>query len=118
MIESFLAAKGWDGAQRAALAGDASFRRYERLALGDRGAVLMDAPPPEENVDAFVAVARHLKSLGFSAPDIFAKDREGGLLLIEDLGDDTFTRTLDQATPEDGLIKPPLISDAARRPTT
>jgi aminoglycoside/choline kinase family phosphotransferase len=102
LIESFLAAKGWDGAQRAALAGDASFRRYERLALGDRGAVLMDAPPPEENVDAFVAVARHLKSLGFSAPDIFAKDRENGLLLIEDLGDDTFTRTLDQAIPEDG----------------
>lgn len=95
LIDSFLAARGWDGAQRTALAGDASFRRYERLTLGDRGAVLMDAPPPEENVDAFVAVARHLKSLGFSAPDILAKDRENGLLLLEDLGDETYTRVLD-----------------------
>lgn len=95
LIDSFLAARGWDGAERMALAGDASFRRYQRLTLGDRGAVLMDAPPPEENVDAFVAVARHLKSLGFSAPDILAKDRENGLLLLEDLGDETYTRVLD-----------------------
>ena len=99
LIDSFLAARGWDGAQRTALAGDASFRRYERLTLGDRGAVLMDAPPPEEDVDAFVAVARHLKSLGFSPPDILAKDRENGLLLLEDLGDETYTRVLDS---EDG----------------
>ena len=37
LIDSFLAAKGWDGARRTALAGDASFRRYQRLPLGDRG---------------------------------------------------------------------------------
>ncbi|MAF96208.1 MAG: aminoglycoside phosphotransferase [Rhodospirillaceae bacterium] len=95
LIDSFLAARGWDGAQKTALAGDASFRRYERLTLGDRGAVLMDAPPPEEDVDAFVTVALHLKSLGFSAPDILAKDLENGLLLLEDLGDETYTRVLD-----------------------
>ncbi len=94
LIDSFLAAKGWDGAERTALAGDASFRRYQRLTLGDRGAVLMDAPPPGEDIDAFVAVARHLKSLGFSAPDILAKDRDNGLLLLEDLGDETYTQVL------------------------
>ncbi len=94
MISTFLAANGWDGALRAPLAGDASFRRYQRLSLGGRRAVLMDAPPPEEDVDAFVAIARHLKSLGFSAPDILAKDKVNGFLIIEDLGDDTFTRLL------------------------
>ena len=94
LIDSFLTAKGWDGAERTALAGDASFRRYERLTLGDRGAVLMDAPRSEEDIDAFVAIARHLKSLGFSAPDILAKDRDNGLLLLEDLGDETYTRVL------------------------
>ena len=103
LIEAFLAARGWSGVQRTPMEGDASFRRYERLVLGGRRAMLMDAPPPEESVDSFVAVARHLKSLGFSAPDIFAKDREGGLLLIEDLGDDTFTRALDRVTPENGV---------------
>jgi len=94
MIDSFLAAHGWDGAERRRLSGDASFRRYERLSSGARTAMLMDAPPPQENVDAWVAVARHLKSLGFSAPDIFAKGKKNGFLIIEDLGDETFTRVL------------------------
>ncbi len=97
VIDSFLSAHGWDGAERSRLAADASFRRYERLTLGRRKAMLMDAPPPRENVDAWVAVARHLKSLGFSAPDIFAKDKKNGFLIIEDLGDETFTRILDAA---------------------
>lgn len=100
VIEKFLAARGWGGAARTTLAGDASFRRYHRLTDNGRGAVLMDAPPPEENVDAFVAVARHLKSLGFSAPDIFAKDKENGLLIVEDLGDETYTRVLAKAANE------------------
>ena len=95
VIDSFLSTHGWDGAKRGPLSGDASFRRYERLTLGQRKAMLMDAPPPQENVDPWVAVALHLKSLGFSAPDIFAKDKENGFLIIEDLGDETFTRVLD-----------------------
>ena len=94
VIDGFLADHGWKGAKRARLPADASFRRYERLSLGGRNAMLMDAPPPRENVDAFVAVARHLKSLGFSAPDIFAKDKSNGFLIIEDLGDETFTQLL------------------------
>jgi hypothetical protein len=100
---AFLSASGWGGAARSPLAADASFRRYERLIQGGRRAMLMDAPPPHENVDAFVAIARHLKSLGFSAPDIFAKDRGNGFLIIEDLGDDTFTRALDSGQDEAGL---------------
>ena len=96
VIDSFLSAHGWDGAKRGPMSGDASFRRYERLTLGQRKAMLMDAPPPGENVDAWVAVAWHLKSLGFSAPDIFAKDKKNGFLIIEDLGDETFTRVLDR----------------------
>jgi len=94
LIYGFLGGHGWQGAARSPLPGDASFRRYERLTLGGRKAMLMDAPPPHENVDAFVAVARHLKSLGFSAPDIFAKDKINGFLIIEDLGDETFTNAL------------------------
>jgi aminoglycoside/choline kinase family phosphotransferase len=39
-----------------------------------------------ESVDAFVAMDRGLRSLGYSAPEILAEDLETGLLLIEDLG--------------------------------
>jgi hypothetical protein len=87
-LAAFLAHHGWGAASRRPVAGDASFRRYERLTVG-RGAtvVLMDAPPPQENVRPYVAVARHLIALGLSAPRILAADEEAGLLLIEDFGE-------------------------------
>ncbi len=93
-IAAFLADAGWGAARRRPLAGDASFRRYERLSLGERNAVLMDAPPPEEDVNAFHRVASLLLSLGLSAPRPLAVDQADGLMLLEDLGDRTFTRAL------------------------
>jgi N-acetylmuramate 1-kinase len=93
-MSDFLDACGWGGAVHAPLAGDASFRSYYRLSRGRDRAVLMDAPPPQEDVGPYVAVAATLRSLGFSAPEILAGDRAEGLLLIEDFGDDTYTRLL------------------------
>jgi aminoglycoside/choline kinase family phosphotransferase len=95
-IKAFLQAAGWGKAERGPLAGDASFRRYERLRLGNRPAVLMDAPPGREDVRPFMTIGRHLVSLGYSAPQIYEADPEHGLLLIEDLGDDTFAKLLGQ----------------------
>ncbi len=94
LIAAFLARNGWGGARRRPLAGDASFRRYDRVEADGRRAVLMDAPPEHEDVRPFVAVARHLGNRGFSAPAILAADEDAGLLLLEDLGDDLFTRVL------------------------
>lgn len=94
-IEGFLARAGWSGAVREPLAEDASFRRYERLRRGRRNAVLMDAPPSHEDVRPFIAIGRHLRSLGYSVPEVYAADVELGALLLEDLGDDLFARVLD-----------------------
>lgn len=93
-IEKFLEAQRWGGAWRAKLAGDASFRHYERITDCCRSAVLMDAPPGKEDVRPYLTVARILKGLGYSAPEIYGEDIANGFLLIEDLGDDTFTRVL------------------------
>lgn len=93
-IEQFLETAGWAGAVVTALAADASFRRYDRISLNDRGAVLMDAPPPQEDTRPFIRVAKYLTQMGFSAPKIMAEDPERGFLLLEDLGDDTYTRVL------------------------
>ena len=41
-----------------------------------------------ESVTPFVAMAQGLRERGFSAPAIVAADREAGLLVIEDLGDE------------------------------
>ena len=117
-IASFLDAAGWGGAERRVLAADASFRRYDRLTRGDRRAVLMDAPPPREDVRPFLGLARHLVGLGYSAPRVFAEDAEAGLLLLEDLGDDTFTRLLARGEDERALyeLATDLLIDLHRRP--
>ena len=94
---AFLAAHGWGGAEILPLAGDASFRRYFRIVDGDRRAVLMDAPPPEEDPRPFIAVAEFLCEQGLNAPSIFARDLERGLLLIEDFGDVRLRETVDAA---------------------
>lgn len=96
LANCFLAGTRWASARRAPLAGDASNRRYERLHLpGGETAVLMDAPPEKgEDVRPFVRIARHLHGLGLSAPEIFAEDSEQGFLLIEDLGDDLYSRVI------------------------
>jgi len=86
-MAEFLAAHGWGGSTPARLAGDASFRGYHRLADATRCAVLMDAPPPQEDVRPYIKVVAILRGLGFSAPEIYAQDRERGFLLIEDFGD-------------------------------
>lgn len=105
-IQHFLARHGWGAAARGKLAGDASFRRYDRLVASDgRRAVLMDAPPPQEDVRPFVTIENHLVALGYSAPRLLAADVEDGLLLLEDLGDDTFTRLLAAGESEADLYR-------------
>jgi len=91
----FLASCGWQGAQILPLAGDASFRRYFRVVQGDRTAVLMDAPPPHEDPQPFIAVAEWLIGTGLSAPEILARDLEKGLLLLGDFGSDRLREKLD-----------------------
>lgn len=93
-IGAFLAQHGWGRGDRRPLAGDASFRRYDRLTMDGKNAVLMDAPPPQEDVRPFVRIAELLHNLGYSAPQIYGADVTQGLLLLEDLGDDTYTRLL------------------------
>ena len=113
-ISRFIAGAGWQGASRTMLDGDASTRSYEwlkrpRIGTGQReksppSAFLMNWPQIEEptlrdgrtyrqlaclasSVTSFVAVGSHLRSLGLSAPEIYAADETKGLLLLEDLGD-------------------------------
>ncbi|MFZ4541344.1 MAG: aminoglycoside phosphotransferase family protein [Rickettsiales bacterium] len=93
-MDEFLNRIGWKGAERRMLAGDASFRRYERVHFDDRIAVLMDAPPPWEDVRPFIAVTDVLGQCGVTVPTIIAQDEGQGFLLLEDLGDVSFTRLL------------------------
>ncbi len=105
---AFLTTLGWEGAVIAPLAGDASFRRYFRVTLEARRAVLMDAPPPHEDPRPFIAIARWLLAKGFAAPAILGADEARGLVLIEDFGDDRMREAI-EADP-DATVQ--LYSDA------
>lgn len=102
-IASFLSGAGFGAARLDWLAADASFRRYGRLSGGPAPALVMDAPPDREDVRPWLMIARHLASLGFSAPAVLAEDAGAGLLVIEDFGDDTFTRLLARGVDEGAL---------------
>lgn len=107
----FISRAGWASADVAALAGDASNRRYDRLTKADGStAVLMDAAPEKgEDVRPFVHIAEYLTRLGLSAPRILHLDAEAGFLLIEDLGDRLFAREMAR----DPSLEQPLYMAAA-----
>ncbi len=118
LITAFLDSAGWAGAAREMLAADASFRSYDRIRLGTRRAVLMNAPPEHEDITRFIDLARHLRGLGYSAPEPIEADIEAGLLLLEDLGDDTYTRLLAGGADERSLyfLATDLLIDLHRKP--
>jgi aminoglycoside/choline kinase family phosphotransferase len=120
-MQAFLKSAGWSGAVFTPLPGDASTRRYFRVAHGSRKAMLMDQPQHAETPVAgaqatpderralgynavarlagadtarFVAASHFLRAQGLSAPDIYAADPAEGFVLIEDLGDGLYADVL------------------------
>jgi aminoglycoside/choline kinase family phosphotransferase len=105
LLDRLLDEAGWKDAARHPLPSDASFRRYIRLIEDDRRAMLMDAPPPQEDVRPFVHIAERLSLHGYSAPRLLARDIEHGFLLLEDFGDATYTRALAAGADEEALYR-------------
>jgi tRNA threonylcarbamoyl adenosine modification protein YjeE len=104
-IRRFLDSAGCGTARRTFLLGDASTRAYETVQPESGPArILMNAPrqpdgPPirggkpysqiahlAESVTPFVAIAKALKSQDIAVPDIYSRDLDAGMLLIEHLG--------------------------------
>jgi aminoglycoside/choline kinase family phosphotransferase len=71
----------------------------ERRALGYNAMARLAGP----NLNAFVAIAKSLRSAGLSAPEIYASDASTGFALIEDLGDDLFARAIPAGADEETL---------------
>lgn len=92
---AFLLQHGYDPKYCTFLAGDASPRRYYRWRYGEKSVVLMDTPASEKP-EQFCHIARLLCDYQLSAPAILAADFTRGFMLLEDLGDQTYTRALTQ----------------------
>ena len=87
-LHEFVESAGWSRAAIEPIPGDASFRRYFRLREeSGKSAMLMHAPPPEEDPEPFLKVAHWLSDHGMRAPEIYAEDAANGWVLTEDFGD-------------------------------
>jgi aminoglycoside/choline kinase family phosphotransferase len=76
---------------------DASFRRYLRLQGRTGPLIVMDAPPPQEDVRPFVNMAGRIVQAGLNAPQVLESDPEQGFLLLSDLGQTLYLDALRQA---------------------
>ncbi len=101
---AFPAFAHWQTAACEPLTGDASARKYFRLRTDRQTAILMDASQVPDSVAPFVRIAKHLRQLGFSTPEILARDTENGLLLLEDFGDATFALLLEKSVETEKLF--------------
>ena len=95
----------WQDAQITALVPDASFRKYFRLEKQGKSVMLMDAPAPYEDASAFIKVTLHLIALGIKAPGIIFADEENGFVLLQDLGNDTFTNLIERGADQEPLYQ-------------
>ena len=81
--------------QRVKLKNDASYRQYERIIQSDgKSLIFMDAPPEKEKIAPFIQVANFLRDNDFSAPEIIVSDVATGFMLLEDFGDDSYSKIL------------------------
>ena len=117
-----------EGATRRFMQGDASSRRYERVACPGRPvAILMDMPqrPAGEyerrahlagDASAVHAISTVLRERGYSAPAILAHDLPRGLMLLEDLGAAVFGDLYRQGRMREPLAAATdLLADMAAR---
>ena len=73
---------------------DASFRRYFRVQAQPCSLIVMDAPPPMEDVRPFVRIARLLGDGGVHVPEVLEQDVAQGFLLLSDLGATTYLQAI------------------------
>lgn len=102
-VAVFLARHGLSDAGLEPLPSDASPRSYCRLT--GEGRLLMEDRTDPVGYAAFIRLARHLNSLGLSAPRVYGSDPAVGLALIEDFGVDTYGKLLAQGHDETALYQ-------------
>ncbi|RUO38053.1 serine/threonine protein kinase [Pseudidiomarina aestuarii] len=79
------------------VSGDASFRRYFRTHDGMRSVVAVDAPPPQESLQPFMAIAEAYADAGVQVPEVIAANAEHGFMLLTDLGSTLLLSELTEA---------------------
>jgi aminoglycoside/choline kinase family phosphotransferase len=98
MLTSWLASNSFDKDSISVLSADASFRQYYRVTKNDISYAVMDCPPEKENLESFLLITEKLKNVKLNVPEIFEVDREKGFLVMTDLGDNLYSKKLNDET--------------------
>jgi hypothetical protein len=99
-LQPLAAARGLQPHTLRPASADASFRRYLRIDDSTGASfIVMDAPPPQEDVRPFVHIAGLLRDGGLNAPQVLAADEPLGFLLLNDLGSELYLDAFRTATP-------------------
>lgn len=112
-IQSFLIKAGRFPTSRQNLKGDLGSRRFERLIYKNGSSeVLMISMPethlnftPGHKLQDYVEIAQTLKHCGLCAPEIYEFDLESNLALMEDFGDMTFIRAIEEGASNEALTR-------------
>ena len=106
-LQSIAARHGLRPDTLAPASADASFRRYLRIESAQGSRIIMDAPPPQEDVRPFVQVAQFIRDAGLNGPQVLENDAQQGFLLLSDLGTELYLGALQSASPAqaDGLMR-------------
>lgn len=69
------------------VSGDASFRRYFRYPHQHHWLIAVDAPPPQESLQPFMAIAERYRENGIQAPKVHTFHEKLGFMVLDDFGD-------------------------------
>jgi N-acetylmuramate 1-kinase len=92
---------GIDTGSLAPASADASFRRYLRVNTAQGALIVMDAPPPQEDVRPFIRMAQLVSAAGLHGPRVLEADVDRGFLLLSDLGSKLYLHALQNAAVEE-----------------
>ena len=77
-----------------AASSDASFRRYFRVKTIKDSFIVMDAPPQNESIEAFLKISQILNTINVNVPEIYEESDVLGFILMQDFGSDTYLDVL------------------------
>ena len=97
-LAAWLSDKGYDSSLLSVLSADASFRQYYRVNKNDISYAVMDCPPEDKSLDSFLRITNKLQDAKLNVPEIFDCDSTKGFLVITDLGNDLYSKKLNDET--------------------
>ncbi len=82
---------------------DASKRQYYRIGTDEKNYILMTGEATQNRTETFIKLSKFFNEQGIRAPKVLAFNEDKSFVLLEDLGDETFTNLLNGGADEEPL---------------